>query len=202
MLDQHSGNTVADAKGQPDAVATNVTWVDQAGRSAAAFNGTDSDVATTTSILNTGSGASFTVSAWVYVTSSHTFATAVSQDSGTDSGFYLQYIGASDKSWAFSRVTANDKTADGIRAMAPGAALRKWTHLVGVYEGSTGQLLLYVNGVLDGTAVDHEPFAATGSLAIGRAEFGGDLVDWFPGDISDVRVYASALTPHQVAAIP
>jgi hypothetical protein len=39
-------------------------------------------------------------------------------------------------------------------------------------------------------------------LVIGRGEFGGDLVDWFPGDISDVRIYGSALNPTQVAAIP
>jgi hypothetical protein len=192
---------VTGASGQPDATATNVTWLDQAGRRAAVFNGTSSDITTTTSILNTGPGASFTVSAWVYVTASHDFATAVSQDSGTDSGFYLQYIG-DNKTWAFSRVAADSNTADGDRAMAAGAALSTWTHLVGVYTGSTGELLLYVNGVLAADAVDHTPFAATGSLAIGRGEFGGDQVDWFPGDISDVRVYASALNSTQVKAIP
>jgi hypothetical protein len=171
----------------------------------AAFNGTNSQFTTSGPVLNTAPGSSFTVSAWVFMsafTPNDAFETIVSQDGVYDSGFYLQYSGA-DHRWAFARVTEDtDNGPPGIRALSTSApSLSTWTHLVGVFDASDNQLRLYVNGVLEGTATDTSPFAATGHLAIGRAQFDGQPTDWFDGAAKQIKVYNVALTTAQVGQL-
>ena len=204
QLASADGATVSDTAGKHPATATNVHW--KAGNSGAAFDGSDSQVAAAGPVLNTGPGASFTVAAWVYLTKAVAFsATAVSQDSqdgNKNSGFYLQYAGTANQSWSFTRSSANTSAAAGIEAVSSApAALNTWVHLVGVYDASDDRLLLYVDGVPQGTATDTAPYATNGSLVIGRAQFGGDYVDWFPGYIRDVEVFQQALTPAEVKAL-
>jgi hypothetical protein len=171
----------------------------------AAFNGTNSQFTTSGPVLNTAPGSSFTVSAWVFMaafTPNNAFETIVSQDGVYDSGFYLQYSGA-DHRWAFARVTEDtDNGPPGIRALSASApSLSTWTHLVGVFDAADNQLRLYVNGVLEGTATDTSPFAATGDLAIGRAQFDGQPTDWFDGAAKQIKVYNVALTTAQVGQL-
>ena len=171
----------------------------------AAFNGTNSQFTTSGPVLNTAPGSSFTVSAWVFMaafTPNNAFETIVSQDGVYDSGFYLQYSGA-DHRWAFARVTEDtDNGPPGIRALSASApSLSTWTHLVGVFDAADNQLRLYVNGVLEGTATDTSPFAATGHLAIGRAQFDGQPTDWFDGAAKQIKVYNVALTTAQVGQL-
>jgi hypothetical protein len=171
----------------------------------AAFNGTDSQFTASGPVLNTAPGSSFTVSAWVSMaafTPNDAFETIVSQDGVYDSGFYLQYSGA-DHRWAFARVTEDtDNGPPGIRALSTSApSLSTWTHLVGVFDAADNQLRLYVNGVLEGAATDSSPFAATGDLAIGRAQFDGQPTDWFDGAAKQIKVYNVALTTAQVGQL-
>ncbi|MEV5753688.1 LamG domain-containing protein [Actinoallomurus sp. NPDC052308] len=156
------------------------------------FNGKDSQLTTAGPVLGTGAGQSFTVSAWVYLTSTAHFATAVSQDGSTWSTFYLQYVKAGNR-WAFSRNTRS------LSSAAP--KLRTWTHLVGVYDAGGGQVTLYVNGVRQSTTRDTSPVSSTGDLAIGRAKANGKNTDWFPGRINDVKVFSTALTAAQIREI-
>jgi hypothetical protein len=131
------------------------------------------------------------------------FETIVSQDGTDDSGFYLQYVGATNQ-WAFSRVTGDTNAGPaGIRAYSTTAvlAVNTWTELVGVFDASDDQLRLYVNGVLQGTATDSSPFAASGDLAIGRAQFDGAPTDWLDGAVNQVRAWNVALTTAQVDQI-
>jgi hypothetical protein len=185
--------------------ASNINWCIPQYGSCAAFDGTDSDIVTSGPVLDTAPGSSFTVSAVVDMTAipaNGASATVVSQDSTYDSGFYLQYSGANQR-WAFSRVAADtDASPAGIRALSTsGPTLNTWTHLVGVFDASDNQLRLYVDGVLQGTATDSSPFAATGDLAIGRAQFDGDPTDWFEGAAGEIKVYDVALTATQVGKI-
>lgn len=87
------------------------------------------------------------------------------------------------------------------RCRRQGPALNTWTRLVGVFDAADDQLRLYVNGVLQGTATDSSPFAATGDLAIGRAQYDGKPADWFQGAAGEIKVYDVALTAAQVAKI-
>ena len=204
-LDDRTGTTALDTMGVHPAAASNINWCIPQYGSCAAFNGTDSDIVTPGSVLDTAPGSSFTVSAVVDMTAipaNGASATVVSQDSAYDSGFYLQYSGA-DQRWAFSRVAADTDTSPaGVRALSTsGPTLNTWTHLVGVFDASDNQLRLYVNGVLQGTATDSSPFAATGDLAIGRAQFDGKPTDWFQGAAGEIKVYDVALTTTQVGKI-
>jgi serine/threonine protein kinase len=192
--------SAADVTGAHPGTASNVSWGSGHG-GCGVFNGSSSAITTSGPVLNTAAGSGFTVSAWVYLTKGGNYATAVSQDSTIDSGFYLQYSGA-DNRWSFARVKSNATNIAGIRALSSAApALNTWTHLVGVYDGSSGQLRLYVNGALEGRNTDTTPFAADGALVIGRAQFNGKAADWFPGDISDVEAFDQALTSGEIQAL-
>ncbi|MGW1621355.1 protein kinase domain-containing protein [Streptomyces sp. NPDC002172] len=192
-LDETSGAVAADDTGRYDGTATAVGW----GRGkdgAALFDGGTSQIVTAGPVLRTAKGRSFTVSAWVAL--SHVpsfFATAVSQDAGAVSGFYLQYSAAENR-WTFARP---DLRALSFTVPKPDV----WTHLVGVYEGLRNQLLLYVDGVQEAGINDSNPVAAHGPLTIGRATTGGAPSDWFPGSIKQVQVFQRALTAAQVKAL-
>ncbi|MFD8819803.1 LamG-like jellyroll fold domain-containing protein, partial [Streptomyces sp. NPDC059627] len=192
-LDETSGAVAADDTGRYDGTAIAVGW----GRGkdgAALFDGGTSQIMTAGPVLRTAEGRSFTVSAWVALSSvPSSFATAVSQDAGAASGFYLQYSPAENR-WAFAR--------PGLRALSftvPKPDV--WTHLVGVYEGVRNQLLLYVDGVQEAGINDSNPVAAHGPLVIGRATTGGVPADWFPGSIKQVQVFQRTLTAAQVKSL-
>lgn len=196
-------HTAADVTGKHNGTAYNVSWDGGAG---IFTGGSDSFVSTAGPVLNTGPGKSFTVSASVFLvqipTAPHYADTAVSQDAGTDSGFYLQYFQPGN-CWAFSRV-ATDTTNPSTSYRATSSStpqLNTWTHLVGVFNGATGKMSLYVDGKLEGTTSDPTPFASTGSLAIGRAFYDGGDTDGFDGLITQVQVYDVALSASQVAAL-
>ncbi|MFD4599150.1 protein kinase [Streptomyces sp. NPDC058464] len=192
-LDETSGTVAADDTGRYDGTATAVGW----GRGqdgTALFDGGSSQIVTRGQVLRTGRGRGFTVSAWVCLSGRPaSFATAVAQDAGDASGFYLQYSPAENR-WAFAR--------PGLRALSysvpePGT----WTHLVGVYEGLRNQLVLYVGGTQEAGINDTGPVAAPGPLTIGRATGPTGPTDWFPGSIKQVQVFQRALTAAQVKAL-
>lgn len=146
-------------------------------------------------MLRTGAGRSFTVAAWVRLsTEPGTFATAVSQQAGDVSGFYLQYS-SDEKRWAFAR--------PGQRAVGYSVpAVNTWTHLVGVCDGPGRKLRLYVDGVQQAETGDTHPLPAPGGLMIGRATHNGQASDFFPGAIRNVRVFDRALTTARIKALP
>ena len=192
--------SAADSAGSHPASGQNVQWC--SGRGCAYFDGTDAALTTDGPVLATGPGHSFTVSASVnlnHFPANNAFATAVSQDGSSQSGFFLQYS-AQDHRWAFTMPTTptgSDHRALGRSIPTPGV----WTFLTGVYDASTGQAKIYVDGTPGGTATDHTPIVANGPLAIGRARFVGKSVDWFPGTIKNVEVFGQALTNAQVTLL-
>jgi len=205
-LTDDTGTTAQDHMGVNPAAGSNIRWCTTGGGNCTLFNGADSQFQTSGPVLDTAPGHSFTVEASVYMTAVPSDAgseTIVSQDGAYESGFYLQYSGTNER-WSFSMVTADtDKDPSGIRALSTSmATLDSWTHLVGVYDAPDHQLRLYVNGVLQGTATDSSPFAATGALAIGRGLFGGIPTDWFNGAANQIEVYDVALTAAEVAEYP
>ncbi|AQS68226.1 protein kinase domain-containing protein [Streptomyces pactum] len=191
-LDETSGPIARDTAGGHDGTATGVAW--QSGGQGAGFDGTGSQIVTDGPVLKTGAGRSFTVTAWVRLSAvPDVFATAVSQDSATASGFYLQYS-SGDDNWAFSR--------PGRRAVGRTApAANVWTHLAGVCDGPARKLRLYVNGVQEAVVEDTDPVPATGAFVIGRASFNGEPRDFFPGAIRDVRAFDQALAAARIRTL-
>ena len=77
----------------------------------------------------------------------------------------------------------------------------QWYHLTGVRDAATGALTLYVNGQKAGEAEACLGTASTGHTVIGRAKFGGNAVDFWPGAIDSVRLFDRALSAEEVAEL-
>ncbi|HEX2130963.1 MAG TPA: LamG-like jellyroll fold domain-containing protein [Actinophytocola sp.] len=186
-----SGTTTADAVGDADGTFVgSPTWTEGHQGSGLQFDG-GSSVDTGASLLDTTGN--YSVAAWVKLDSRGGFATAVSQDGTSDSGFFLQYSGADDR-FAFSFV--------GVRATAPEPPeTGRWYHLVGVRDVTAGTLTLYVDGQQVASRTACAGSDAEGNTVIGRAKFGGNPVDHWRGAIDQVHVFDRALPADEVSAL-
>jgi signal peptidase I len=201
QFDEGSGSTVADLSGHGNTAAlTGATWT--SGRdatTAASFDGVDDRG--TGAIPAARTDRSFSVAAWVYMTSTNgTYRTMVSQAGTQYSGYYLQY--ASDVNrWRFS-MPATDSAAAGDSADSTAApSTNVWTHLVGVYDEPADQLRLYVNGVLQSTTSRTANWNATGTTQLARALSNGAYSGYFPGRLDDVQVFDHALAAADAVAV-
>jgi len=190
-FDEGAGRAAADtAGGNPIALQDGADWT-QDGQSgpAVGFDGTRGYGETGRSVVDPAGN--WTITAWVRLDRvPDGFATAVSEDGGQDSVLALQY--APSRHWAVA-VPGN------IRALSENPPVRgRWTHLAGVRDTSTGQLTLYVDGVAQGSVPYQGRPGQSGPLAVGRGLSNGAKVQFFPGAVDSVRVYAGALTPDEV----
>ncbi|MFI6317216.1 LamG-like jellyroll fold domain-containing protein [Nonomuraea sp. NPDC050556] len=146
------------------------------------------------------SSQSYAVSAWARLANVNAFAGVVSQEGSAVSAFNLQYVKSANR-WAFS-VSSSDSVA-GVGAVAAKSTaaptVGEWTHLVGVYDAVAKTATLYVNGAPQESKPVTTAWNATGPLAIGRAKYNGAKVDFFPGEIDDVRAYDRIVTADEVA---
>jgi hypothetical protein len=135
----------------------------------------------------------FTVAAWVRLETagSTLVSTAVSVDGVNVSAFTLGYSGP-DNRWRFAMPGSDVDNPSLARVLSSSApVLARWTHLAGVYDASTGQLRLYVNGVRQtGTATLSGGFNASRTLVVGRRLWNGSFRDHFDGQVDDVRFYS------------
>lgn len=147
-----------------------------------------------------GTTGSFTVSAWVKLpaTVPSGYLTLLAQDANVNSGFYLAKASNGDWDFEFPNVDATGAVVTNI--YGPAVAGNTWTHLAGVYNASTNTATLYVNGAAVGSATV-TPFASNGPLQVGRCKWGGGYTDYFPGQISDVREFNSALSGTGVSKV-
>jgi hypothetical protein len=128
-----------------------------------------------------------TVEAWVYRTATGSLHTIIGNYEGSYP-FLLRIDG--------DRITLFVNSS----SMATGAttlAINTWYHLAGTYDGTN--LKVYVNGVLDGTTACSGNFISTTS----ELKIGGGLsnnTEYFPGSISDVRLWSVARTAAEISA--
>ncbi|MDR7276819.1 LamG-like jellyroll fold domain-containing protein [Catenuloplanes atrovinosus] len=193
-LDEGSGTTARDTSGSgADLTLTgNTAWTPGVSGSALAFDG-DGDAAETAGPVVDTAG-SYTIAAWVSLDElPGNYATAVSQDGRrAESPFYLQY---GQGAFAFS-------TPGGNRARLPVTPdLNRWYHLVGVRDGASGEVRLYVDGARAAATTAGPVVVSTGSFAVGRAKYAGNETDWWSGAIDGVHAYDRALTDAEVTAL-
>ena len=203
-LNQTSGSTVTDASGTGNtASATGVSWTTAGGTPSATFAGSSGQgIATNGPVLNTS--AAYSVSAWVNLSSLPTHNAAVVAESGTEtSEFVLAYHYVSTGGvWSLWNTSADSTSPSFTYASSTATATADaWTHLVGVYNPSTGAMQLYVNGTLAGSATDTAPWTASGALTMGSDLYKGAVDDLLPGSVSDVQAYPEALTAAQVSSL-
>ncbi|WP_244199635.1 LamG-like jellyroll fold domain-containing protein [Amycolatopsis thailandensis] len=190
-FDEGTGSSAADSVGTANATLTNTQWAGGVEGGALAFAG-NGQADTGANLVNTAG--SYSVSAWAKLDEAGgAFQTVVSQDTGRDSAFFLQYSGQ-DQRWAMSFV--------GLRALSPEKPqVGKWYHLTGVRDAKTGTLSLYVDGTKVASQNACSAAPSTGHTVIGRGQYGGQQVDFLRGAVDDVRFYDRPLSDAEVATL-
>ncbi|MYR46527.1 LamG-like jellyroll fold domain-containing protein [Streptomyces sp. SID5910] len=193
-LDEGTGTAAKDdgPNGRNLRLSEGTTWTPGVSGSALKFDGVAQSAQTDGPVLDTAG--SYSVSAWVRLDGlPGNYATAVSQDGRYQaSPFYLQY---GQGAFAFS--TPGEKRA----RLAVTPQTGRWYHLVGVRDGASNQIKLYVDGTLAATAAAGPNYAASGPLAVGRAQWNGQDTDFWNGAVDEVHAYDKALTAEEVSAL-
>ena len=196
-FDEGTGTRVYDRSGNLNTGAVNGSGVWATGKlgQALSFNGSTTYVDVGNSASEKVSGA-FAFSAWIYPTASAAGAIVTKNNSSSASGSGFYAFKNSSNSIVFI-LYKGDNTQVQVNS-ASAIPLNAWTHVVGVYSGST--IVLYINGV----AVT--PVAATSfspdtvdNLQIGKYAYTNSI--YFPGKIDDVRFYNRALTASEASRI-
>ncbi|WP_262064544.1 LamG domain-containing protein, partial [Streptomyces sp. STR69] len=95
----------------------------------------------------------------------------------------------------------NCRADSGLSRSSSPAPIGQWTRLVGVYDASTSQLTLYVNGRQSGTKTySGTSWNAAGPVQIGRRLYQGTYGEYAVGKVSDIHIYDTALPPADAAA--
>ncbi|MFI6485057.1 DNRLRE domain-containing protein [Nonomuraea sp. NPDC050663] len=172
---------------------TEWSWEGKNGSGGLLLNGTDAYAQTARPAVRTD--ASYSVSAWVRLSSTAAEAAAVSQDGASHSGFVLGYD-ASVGGWLFAPAGLAGPRLTATAPVDPAALV----HLAGVYDAATQTARLYVNGTLAKEAPVITASTANGPLAVGRAQTGGLNTAFWPGVIDELITYQRVQTSEEIAA--
>ncbi|WP_364711308.1 LamG domain-containing protein [Streptomyces ossamyceticus] len=204
-MDEAAGATQAagSAPEQPAALYGNPTRnVDGKIGKAVQFDGVDDYAATDIATINTD--VSFSVSAWVKLSSMPSGGAVVASQRGNNApGFELYYSKGYDR-WVFNQYSSDSTSATPVRAMQPaagGAKVGEWTHLVGVYAAGEQQLKLFVNGTLAGSTPYSTGWNARRGMMIGGSFLNGAATSFFPGAIDELRTYEKPLSAAEVSTL-
>ncbi|MBR7826391.1 hypothetical protein KDK95_08765 [Actinospica sp. MGRD01-02] len=197
LTDAAGSSTAADSSGLGNSgTETSVTF----NGSYASFPGSSGQgIKIGSPVLTTN--ASYTLSAWVDLTSTpstYAVVASVKGSSGTAAQImYSTYDGldrfifqntateSSSPTWYSAEATASPSTST-------------WYHLVAVYDAANSTDEFYINGTLVGTASSVQTWAATaGAFWIGSDEGSSD----FPGYIKNVQAYQRALSSTEVSTL-
>lgn len=188
-FNEGAGSTVADASGHGNTGnIVGASWTNQ-GRYAGGllFNGSSLVTVSDSNSLDLTNG--MTLEAWVSMSTSGGWTTAVLKEQSTDLSYALLAGSGSDNPGVYI-YTAGQQSATTI----PSLALNTWTHLAGTYNGS--MLRLFVNGNQVATQLISAPIMASG----GPLRIGGNAIwgEYFLGIIDEVRVYNRALSQSEI----
>jgi hypothetical protein len=142
----------------------------------------------------------FTAAAWIRVTSfpKKPSAYVFGKTASIYQGGWRLGLEPSAVSFAVSRGPAKAE----LQTEAPLPATGTWVHVAGVFQPGSG-VTIFVGGVQAGTNTTDPPAAVppmTSDLRVGvRGD--GDPSTYFRGTVDDVRLYARALSPLEIAAL-
>ncbi|MGW5052658.1 LamG domain-containing protein [Actinokineospora sp. NPDC004072] len=200
-LNESAGATAADSSGLGRTITLHggSSWSGGRETRAVQFDGAGGHGETAAPVLDTTG--SFSVSAWVALTSGANYSAVLGQDGGTMSTFYLQHD-ATAKKWGavVPESDAPNPVLNQVLSVEP-ALVNVWTHLAVVYHEPRKQLRLYVNGSLSGVREGIAPKPSSGPLSIGRCKYNGAKACYFPGMVDDVRAFDGALSDAEVRMV-
>jgi hypothetical protein len=185
-----NGNTL-DSVGTDNGKAVNgPTYVAGKVGEAMSFNGTNQYVdVPNTANLQFSKTQSFTLSAWVNLSSLPNHWTGIVTKSRSTSPWYGIWLNPSHR-WSFSGAASNTVSSTT-------ATTGVWYLVTAVQNGTAGTRTLYVNGTAVATG-KAQAANGSGDLWIGGAQ--GES-EYFPGVIDDVRIYNVALSAAQVGDV-
>ncbi|MFJ1644918.1 LamG-like jellyroll fold domain-containing protein [Streptomyces sp. NPDC088258] len=145
----------------------------------------------------------FAVSAWAKLDRiPGQAATVVAQMGANRPGFQLYYSGTF-KRWGFMQYVTDTADSSQVRVLQPDTAPDPrpgdWVHLVGVHDPTADTLTLYVNGAKVGSVAQSSPWYAGGPVQAGALTTGsGNVSQYLPGQIDDIRVYDRVIADEEV----
>lgn len=165
------------------------------------LNGTSAAISTAGPVMRTDQ--SYTVAAWVKadrLAASGAALTVISQDGARNSGFFLQQRGSN---WMFGMLDADGSGSWAGYADTPAGSAQAgtWVHLAAVFDADAMEARIYLDGVAGRTGVVSTVWHASGAFAVGRGQFGGNPVDFFPGVVDEVRAYSRSLSTAEIQGI-
>lgn len=131
----------------------------------------------------------FTISAWIYPTSTSNYRGVIGMHAVIGGVCFAQFVSGNLR---FAMITSNNVKVFFYQVGA--ISTNKWWHVVMSYDGSKGYV--YINGELRYSAnISSTPNFAH-SVVIGKAFESNDR--YWDGNISDVRIYATALSAEDI----
>lgn len=201
-LDENTGTTANDSSGNGVTgtimgTVLGSNWVAGKTGSAFSFNGTNNYI--TTDSYQVANNNAFTVAGWIK-TSSTANARIYYEGSSLSSSRYM-YIDVNENVTGDAEFCIDDdSTAFGCPTVT-GLNLNdgQWHHIAGV-QSSKSSRTLYVDGVARASNS-----TTIGTITVNRSTMGANrgtsVSQYLNGTLDDVRVYDSALTPAQIAAL-
>jgi hypothetical protein len=206
-LDETSGTTAKNAGGGEMGVLRGGARFVEGGavKGAVQLDSPGDHVTTSGPVLRTDQ--SFAVSAWAKLDQAPgggATATVLSQDGTVNSAFYLGY--RSDPAgavWEFYLPGADAVSHPGDAAVRSGRIAKTgvWTHLTAVYDAPAGQIRLYVDGTLAGSAARTAGFHGAGPLYIGQGRWEGTVTNQWRGAVDEVRAYNRVLSVEEIRGL-
>jgi hypothetical protein len=155
--------------------------------------------------LNFATNLEFSLSAWVYVN-------VPFQLMGINGGIIAKGNGTGGEQFCMDidsghfRFYVRDGSGNATVASTTVAPNGVWQHVCAVYSASSGTMMLYINGVLAGSATAPSSLLANShAVSIGArqsANYDGAPYDYdLVGLVDDARVYGRALVPAEVQAL-
>lgn len=195
-FDETSGTTAADSSGngQTASLSGGATFSAGIQGNAVTLNGTSQYVSVPSGLLS--NAASFSVSAWVKLTSSPTWCRLFDFGSGTTAYMFLSPNSGSATT-RFAITSAGLGQEQQVNTTSP-LPTGSWEHVVVTLSGSTATLYLQGVSVAQNTSMTLTPtsLGSTPQTWIGRSQYGSD--PYLNGQIDNFRVYGRALTPSEV----
>lgn len=194
-LNETSGTTYADFVGANNGSSTNPpTPVTGQVDGAQQFNGTSNGIVVPPSTgFDWEANSSFTIEAWIkHPAVPYTNVETIVNRKSTTSGLSIQLAFNSTSIRFQARSNSNENyNATGTSNLYDG----NWHHVVGVKDGNSNQLRVYVDGILENTTATNYTSgfdSPTAQLSIGYRPIAGEE-SYFNGIIDEVAVYSSAL---------